>query len=85
MHSIASPTRCQAAARRVEALKLRSAGKTYREIAAELGCSVRTAYRAVTCELEQVRARLSEDAAQYLQLELSRLDHLLTSVWKEAG
>src|SRR5207247_2566404 len=68
MHSIASPTRCQAAARRVEALRLRASGKTYRAIAAELGCSVRTAHRAVTCELQPVRAQLAETAGQYLQL-----------------
>src|SRR5947208_16281687 len=85
MHSQASPVRVQAAARRVEALRLRASGKTYRAIAAELGCSVRTAHRAVVRELETVRAQLAESAGQYLTLELGRLDHLLAAVWNEAG
>jgi hypothetical protein len=84
MHSIASPTRCLAAARRAVAMRLRASGKTYRAIAAELNCSVRTAYRAVTRELERVRARLSEDAAQLLQLEMARLDSLLAALWPQA-
>jgi hypothetical protein len=84
MHSLASATRCQAAARRAEAFRLRSAGKSYRAIAAELGCSTRTAYTAVVRELEKVRAELAESAGHYLQLEMARLDSLLNAVWPEA-
>jgi hypothetical protein len=68
--------------RHTEALKLRSAGATYREIAAALGYADGSAARkAVYSALDDVRA---EPAAEVRILEAARLDKMLQSRWDKA-
>lgn len=61
-----------------KALELRKEGKTYRDIADDLGyTNPGNAYRAVQDALKEVTR---EPAEEVLQLELSRLDMLLTAM-----
>ena len=64
----------QAAARRVEALNLRMAGASYRQIGARLGISEAQAHKDVARELDRLAAEAQEAAQQVLALELARLD-----------
>jgi hypothetical protein len=59
--------------RDAEAARLRATGKSYRQIAAELGCDVHTAHDAVTRAIATVVAEPAEAAIHF---ELDRLDRL---------
>jgi hypothetical protein len=81
-HDAHGDRRLSAAARTAKALELRAQGRTYREIARELGFkSVASAYGAVSRGLAAV---IKEPAEDVRQLELLRLDELLTSQWFKA-
>lgn len=67
--------------RQGEALKLRTRGLSFREIAAELGVDVATAHRYVKAGLVEL-AEQTRDTSRHLRaLELARLDELLVKVW----
>jgi hypothetical protein len=67
------------AQRRAEAVRLRTAGRTYDEIAMALGYSGRSgAFKAVRKALRDNEASAVEE---YRTLELARLDTLLSSAW----
>lgn len=68
------------AARRAQAITLRKAGATYRAIAATLTVDVRTAYEDVQAELMQLRELTEQEARDYRNLELERIDGLLLSL-----
>jgi len=84
MHSRQSPTRCTAAARRGESMRLRAAGKSYAEIARALGVNESTAWRLVKKEFDRLNAATRETAHQVRQLELDRLDGLHEALWAKA-
>jgi hypothetical protein len=63
-----------------EALDLRARGKSYREIAAFTGVSVRQAFEDVKQGLADHRESYAETAADVRGLELARLDRL----WRRA-
>lgn len=67
----------QAAERRVEALKRRIAGGSYRAIARELGVSEAQAFRDVQAELDKLAQQAQEEASRLRVLELRRLDEML--------
>lgn len=74
--------RTDAAARAVEALTMRLAGSSYEQIADALGYADKSgAWRAVEGELEKIR---QERARDVLNLELARLDALLSGSWAKA-
>lgn len=62
-----------------EALRLRSRGLSYRDVAERMGVSVSTAYRSVKRGLDAIRA---EPAADVRELELARLDAMYEAVVK---
>jgi Homeodomain-like domain len=62
----------------MQALALRAAGATYKQIAGELGVSEPTAWRLVQQESAKI---IRETAAELLELELTRLDRMLMAVW----
>lgn len=64
-----------------EALKLRSNGLTYREIAELLGVDPSTAYRRVKRALSSV---VAEAVEEHRSLELLRLDSLHAALWSKA-
>jgi len=65
-----------------KALALRTAGKTYQEIAVEVGYADRSsAYNAV---MDALKAMVREPADQARELELERLDKLTAAVWERA-
>lgn len=68
-----SAPRVDAAHRDAQALELRAAGATYRQIAQRLGVSVSTAHECVTRGPDRTRR---EPAEQLRELELERLDRL---------
>jgi hypothetical protein len=73
-----SPGRVRTADKRRDALNLRKAGASFREIASTLGVSVARAYVYVQEELPAV----TRDAAEeLLSLELSRLDTMQMALW----
>src|SRR5262249_42861327 len=63
---------------------LRLAGKTFTQIAAEMGVSEQRAHAIVSEELARINAERSEQAEAVRQLELQRLDALLSAVWEKA-
>lgn len=64
--------------KRNRALEMRLAGKSQAEIAEELGVSSSSVSRYIT---QAVAAITRENAEEYLQLELSRLDAMLAAIW----
>jgi predicted DNA-binding protein (UPF0251 family) len=64
-----------------EALRLRSQGLTYRQIASRLGVNESTAYRRVQRALEAIPF---EEVSEYRQLEQVRLDALQQAIWDKA-
>jgi hypothetical protein len=82
--SKASRRKIAAAERRVKALELRKAGKTYREIGRALGYSEQRAHKLVTAELSRLNAQRVEQAKEVTRLELERLDALWAGVWTQA-
>jgi hypothetical protein len=72
-------TEAQRQVRRGKALELRKAGKSYRQIAAELSIDVETAYRDLqACFLELKGGR--ESIEELRDLELARLDRYLAAL-----
>lgn len=63
----------RAAERRIKALELRKAGKTYDAIGKKLGITTQSAHALVMSALEQIRTVTAEDAAKVRELELERL------------
>src|SRR3990172_2959972 len=68
-------------ARRVQALDLRLAGASYRQIALALGVGVKTAWLDVNRAL---REYLSEPSDQVRAAEVARLDRLFLAHWPKA-
>lgn len=64
-----------------EALKLRTRGLTFRQIAAELNVDVATAHRYVKAGLVELAEQTRETSRHLRELELARLDELLAKVW----
>lgn len=68
-------------ARRVQALDLRLAGASYRQIGAQLGVSHQTAYTDVQ---EMLKEYCTETADEVRSQEVHRLDRLLLAQWPKA-
>ena len=66
-----------------QALQLRVHGHTLRQIAKALECSLTQAHRLVTAAMAAERASISETKADYVELELSRLDKYLAVLAKK--
>lgn len=66
--------------KRNRALEMRLAGKSQAEIAEELGVSSSSVSRYIT---QAVAAITRENAEEYLELELSRLDAMLAAIWPD--
>ena len=64
-----------------EALRLRSLGLTFREVAARMCCDVSTAHRRVSRALGSIPRELADE---YRVLEALRLDSLQQAVWEQA-
>lgn len=80
--STTSPRRIEAAEKRRRALQLRKAGATFDQIAEQVGYDNRgNACRAIQQELADLP---KEDAVELRDLELARLDSLLTAMWPKA-
>jgi len=70
-------------ARRVRALELRKAGSTYRDIAAQLGTSLHTAWDDINAELLELRAQTKHEAQDLRELELQRCDAMTEGLWSD--
>jgi hypothetical protein len=80
--SITSERRLSAAQKRVRALELRRAGKTFEQIASEVGYrSKSSAHDAVMKGLHET---LAEPADELRSLEAERLNELLAGLWEKA-
>lgn len=64
------------AARAQQALDLRIAGATYRQIAQQLQCGLKTAYLDVQTALGALDALIAKKAERVRELEIARLDRL---------
>lgn len=74
------------AERRKVALQLRQAGMTYRDIAIALTnkgfpCKFTTAYKDVVKALDEISKKTHEEAESLRELELTRMDVMLKSIW----
>jgi FixJ family two-component response regulator len=70
-------TNATIAVRQQAALEYRVSGFTYRQIAAQLGVSEKTAYYDVQGSIDNIEAIKSEKAEQIREMELIRLDRML--------
>lgn len=70
------PAVADAEGRRWRALELRKRGKSYRDIANELTCSLSTAHGYVSEALAELRAQVLESAQELREIELQKLDEL---------
>lgn len=77
-------TREGMAERRVEALKLRQAGASYREIGRTLGIDAMTAHSDVKAAVAELNEQQNELAIEVRRLELERLDRMQLALWKQA-
>jgi hypothetical protein len=77
-----SPDMIDVAQRQTEALRLRQSGRTFQEIADELGYSDASGAR--NAVLAALQTTVVEPNNEVRQLELSRLDALLASLWPTA-
>lgn len=66
--------------RRAQAIELRRQGKSYREIAAELGINVATAFSDVKAYFAEVVSLSKESIMEVRELELARLDRYLVAL-----
>ena len=78
----AGPT-VRAAERTVEALELRKAGFSYRQIGERLGISAAAAHKLVSKALGEISERARDVAQETLALELERLDAMTALLWEE--
>jgi hypothetical protein len=85
IHSKLSVARLTCAERATQALELRKAGLTFREIGERMGVTEDRAHQIVTRELARLNARRAEDAGAVTRLEVERLDVLLAAVWEKAA
>jgi hypothetical protein len=74
----ATPARAGTAQRRRDALSLRAAGASFRQIADSLGISLGQAHADVVSELAEVTRPIAEEV---LALDLERLDVMQVSLW----
>lgn len=77
----------RATAREAEALKLRTQGLTYEEIAKAMKVSYATAHRAVHRGLERAKEESREAAEELREIHFRRLEKSVASLWPkvEAG
>lgn len=66
---------------RQRAMQLRLAGYTYAEIGAQLGLSQSGAAKQVKYVMRAVQAKYTDDAEQYITLELARLDQAQVAIY----
>jgi DNA-binding CsgD family transcriptional regulator len=67
-------------ARQERAIRLRVQGFNYREIAAELGISVGTAYNDCSAAMKRIREQTRESAEEVRSVELDRLDRMIRAL-----
>lgn len=77
---VASTTDVDVLIKSMRAVRLRGAGLSYSEIAAELGTSVGTAFNHVKRQYDELREVAHESAAQAREIELERLDAKLAKL-----
>lgn len=87
---MAKTNRTSAAAARAllhqgQALDLRRAGLSYREIAARMGIGKSHAHALVRAGIDGARAQVAGSSDELLALELSRLDGMLAKLWPKAA
>lgn len=70
--------------RMLQALKLRTSGMSFQDIAHELHISVSTAYSDVQAALAETRQAINLAALDFVSLELARLDKLQKAAWSKA-
>lgn len=71
--------------RQLEALDLREAGLTYRQIGARLGVSHTAAHNMVMKALQDTHDKLDEKSSAVLRMELDRLDRMHLGLWPKAA
>ena len=79
-----SAQRISRSERAEQALSLRKAGLTYKEIGRRMGFTEQRAYHLVTQELARLNQQRAEAAEAVSRLELERLDRLLAAIWDKA-
>jgi len=70
--------------RDLEAMELRKAGATYRQIGERQGTSLQAAYMRVKGVIAELTKLTAEEAVEVRKLELERLDVMLLGLWPKA-
>lgn len=79
-----SASHITATKRRIEAMRMRQEGKTYKEIGEELGCSAQRAFTIVNEQITLLRQSQSELAENLLRITNDRLERLINLNWQKA-
>lgn len=82
--SKSSPRTLLALERRKKAIQLRREGKTYDEIAQELGISTPRAFTIIKQEMEKLRTELAEDVTELRQIAADQLNGLMAVEYPKA-
>ena len=76
-----APKRALATERRQQALRMRTGGMTYAQIAVNLGITVQRAWQLVDEALLSCRKATAEDAEKMREIELNALNTAQASIW----
>lgn len=79
-----APSKARGQETKYRAVELRKAGATYQQIGDQLGITKQSAHEAVTAAMRETAQATAETAADVIQLELARLDQMLTGLWGQA-
>lgn len=82
--SRSSGARLTAAEKKLEIMRLRRDGYTFREIGQELNCTPQYCHRVITECLEKLATKYVNAAAQLRELEAERLDRAHRAAWPKA-
>lgn len=85
MRAKTSKTAIDMKQRQIQALNLRIAGASIRQIAEHMKCSVATAHKLVSREIRELDDKIEELQNQYKRLNLSRTDALISAHWNSRG
>lgn len=81
--SATSARKVKGAERTVEAIALRQAGLTYRQIGERLGITEQGAHNSVTRAMQRMNAKIADEVPELRRLELERLDRMLLAIWPQ--
>ncbi len=79
----ADPKKVNATERRAQAVKLRIAGFTYKQIGEKLEMSESAVYKTIKKAMNQASERIKESSDELVTMELLRLEEIHAAIWPQ--